>query len=192
MLRRLFTLASALSLLLCVATAALWVRSYRVADGASWQEHGRNYSFHAMCGGAVFHCQYGDYRPGYDAYQYPHPERMTWSSYANPDYSVTEWRSSEEAVGPRYRLLGFAYEHRTWPAGTELIAGGGRWTAVRSWMIAIPAWAIVGVFAVLPLAWVRRRWRRPRAGCCGKCGYDLRATPGRCPECGEMAGNAAC
>jgi hypothetical protein len=30
--RRLFTVASALSLLLCVATAVLWVRSYRTAD----------------------------------------------------------------------------------------------------------------------------------------------------------------
>src|SRR4051812_5397499 len=32
MLRRLFTILSALSLLLCVATAALWVRSYWIAD----------------------------------------------------------------------------------------------------------------------------------------------------------------
>jgi hypothetical protein len=53
-------------------------------------------------------------------------------------------------------------------------------------------WAAVGLFAILPTAvglwkWKRNAGRRrawANRGRCRKCGYDLRATPDRCPECG--------
>ena len=47
---------------------------------------------------------------------------------------------------------------------------------------------------LLPVLWIaewareRRRSRRISRGCCARCGYDLRATPGRCPECGAVGG----
>ena len=52
----------------------------------------------------------------------------------------------------------------------------------------VPYWS-VALLTLLPsvawiVTWFRRR-RSPRAGLCPACGYDLRATPDRCPECGR-------
>jgi hypothetical protein len=54
----------------------------------------------------------------------------------------------------------------------------------------IPNWLLALLFALLPAGWFHRRRRqrqlakRLAAGLCPSCGYDLRATPERCPECG--------
>lgn len=57
---------------------------------------------------------------------------------------------------------------------------GYAWTVIPLWMIAVP-------LAVLPAVWVAVRMRSKPAGRCRNCGYDLRATPDRCPECGHVA-----
>jgi len=60
----------------------------------------------------------------------------------------------------------------------------GTWFGVPIWLAALlPALA----------CFASRRFarRRPEPGLCPTCGYDLRATPERCPECGTGAGRDA-
>ncbi len=61
---------------------------------------------------------------------------------------------------------------------------------VQHWLLAMVcgAWPITSLYFLTRRA-IRRR-RLLQTGCCKICGYDLRATPTRCPECGAMSSNS--
>lgn len=70
------------------------------------------------------------------------------------------------------------------------VRGTEQWFIGRT--ITVPLWMIAAALA-LPAGWVCaawvKRWRVRRwvdENRCAACGYDLRATPGRCPECGVV------
>jgi hypothetical protein len=83
---------------------------------------------------------------------------------------------------PRFARLGFSM-----PTGT--IAGpfgGGH--AYR--LFTLPLWLLAALLSIPPANAAfhhLRRLRRRRHGRCERCGYDLRATPTHCPECGVAA-----
>ncbi|HEX2971643.1 MAG TPA: hypothetical protein VHP11_04890 [Tepidisphaeraceae bacterium] len=58
--------------------------------------------------------------------------------------------------------------------------------------VLLPWWLLLTFLIGGPILYFRRRHaHRLRHGLCLRCGYDLRATPDRCPECGSPIGAAA-
>jgi len=74
-----------------------------------------------------------------------------------------------------------------------------RWTSgpLAGWSVAIPFWFVISATVLPATSFVRRvtqtiRARnRRRHGRCERCGYDLRGTPDRCPECGDAPARSA-
>ncbi|MDB5320160.1 MAG: hypothetical protein JWN40_1791 [Phycisphaerales bacterium] len=79
------------------------------------------------------------------------------------------------------------------PGGFVSLAGPQLRGDIRTYYAVVQCWLLALAAAAGP-AWrattyVRRHRaaRRARSGLCRACGYDLRATPERCPECGTIS-----
>jgi hypothetical protein len=77
--------------------------------------------------------------------------------------------------------------HPANPLTTEIgLSEIGLWSGRNG---GVPIWIIICAVLPIPVVWVAiRLWAksRPQHGFCSACGYDLRATPERCPECGKV------
>jgi hypothetical protein len=102
------------------------------------------------------------------------------------------WVPATGAVGPpapsgAIRFLGLVVgrEQRAGRAGSSEATTA---IAVPFWMLMLVLAAPFACWTILPLRRARRSLRRRRLGLCAACGYDLRGSQSRCPECGAEAG----
>jgi hypothetical protein len=119
--------------------------------------------------------------------------RFGWELYWGPWGSVTATRAY--LMVNRFLPDGPDQREHDWGWYVPYVGGYRHFWARRGeqWVtagVSLPVAASIA--AVLPLARfgpplvrrMRRRRHRRQQGHCPSCGYDLRATPDRCPECG--------
>ena len=155
-----------LSLLLCIALVVLWIRSLLAPPAAAT--------------GLVNLS--------------PYPDR--WFLYAQGGTMLLARERSilDPADVPRVlksgidkrSVLGFGIERwqqsHNWPVDRGTITYGTDFKAYYC-----PLWSCFVLLLILPLIELPRmirNFRRRRRGLCMNCGYDLRASPSKCPECG--------
>lgn len=203
--RILFDVAAALSLLLCGAAVVLWGWSYaypneylhkvrvvgpsEVRPESALEDYDHKlYEFSRWLGWKSGRLYAGEI--ALHAWTSGGPGTLVesgWNDWAlwPTERSDWEWRTEGEFAArvagypsmppPRYALLGLSYTQA---------AGAARRVETPLWMPALVA-------SLLPagrgaLYWrSRRRAGRSGNGFCPQCGYDCRASPDRCPECGR-------
>jgi hypothetical protein len=158
--------------------AVLWVRSHAAYNGESvsvsfWRDRSPLGTQRSVCvmmidGVASLGYVRTDFRTVDTTDLYRSVFRWWGHTRWNNTYSIAPWALNRSASkGPQTSR----YEH-----GVQVPA----WFATIALLSPAMTWAT--------MFWVRRRRRADRldANRCLTCGYDLRASTGRCPECGSV------
>lgn len=202
-IRFLLTTATTLSLLLAAALIALWIRSHRTADTLALTSNtfatGKlTQTTHAATTGRGV-LRLSVYRLTHDGWMAQ--RRLEWAQgmpHEQPGRHLrygTDSPAIAAPPSPEWKWIGGARLHlantRTLPdpKSTSDIPPAAeseeqdilwlRFPLLLAAASLLPAVRLVG-----SLRRTLRARRRHRSGLCPTCGYDLRASPTRCPECG--------
>ena len=160
MTRKRRVIAAALSVACFCTTIALWAFCH-VASGGKVTGVGCGWRWHhtesyPMCGVYL-------YTPDDREHEFWHLRTLT------PPYIP---RLGVVLSHQPAQLLGFQYV-RYHATSTD-----------RYYALGVPFWFLTVLTAFISYRYAKPLLRRPTPGHCKHCGYDLRATPDRCPECG--------
>jgi hypothetical protein len=172
--RLLLTFACGVSLLVCVVA---WVRGY-LPEYFTLRSHE----------GSLYLIFYGrDQAPFINPANNP-SLRPVSADPRVPAYPPGRW-DTEQILADARKLKPPQITVTRWRwAGFELIATDNK-LAWNYFVLAIPFWSLclpLGVATAWGWSTARRPESRRARGQCTACGYDLRATPDRCPECGTV------
>jgi len=212
MIRRAYNLISAVSLVICLATCVGWIRSYWVVDEimvthAAYPQTVNNddpddpeptflgrimrasVSMNRGSIGIAVANSVSDLTLGTEnvrewSEQYPAGWHFRHDRYESFRSDPSLWFAGFIAARIYVHRFGFFFGRCGIPG---LSAGILVFTDTEA---ALPAWSLVALAAVAPILRMRavlRSRRRARRGFCIACGYDLRASPDRCPECGTVS-----
>jgi hypothetical protein len=157
-------------LLLCVAAAGLWIRGYQVRDSilfGFFNLHPHPYAQNVTAGRGFLI----SHESGQSAIEVTKHSCVTGRSRRMFD---RYWHHTDDISGSK-------------PIHARSTLGFGFHDGESSTRWVVPDYALLCATAFLPLVRLWRRSRRQmthREGLCPICGYDVRATPTQCPECG--------
>jgi len=202
------TSMTVLSLLIFAATVAVWVRSFRVCDAISrsnWMERSLDDEARAYAK-----------QKGFDAKFISHGEGLSLTTFRG---RIVFCRGLQLNVTSRWdedfekKYVNKPNWSRTVTDIDDMSPPGGELGGILGWLgfgdtetqyasgwrssyryVSVPLWFIALAALMLPFARVQRAirtGRRRNRGLCLRCGYDLRGSGERCPECGNVGASTA-
>jgi hypothetical protein len=172
------------SLILLTATVVFWHRGYRVYDvmGYRWGDGSGKIEL-ASANGCVALIAQRTLSP----LQFSRIEDADYRGDVVPGrlglrFDSMRLQADRPEDGWSYNFITSVRTSGFWSPRAEVTFAGG------ATLLRVPTWSLLFPCMLIPVLSALRRHRlgkRRASGLCEHCGYDLRHSPDRCPECGQ-------